>query len=122
MAWVPNFSPKRICWAHDDEIEILEQNSDEYPRRDGDHRTCRQAGIIIDIRRCDSSAWFWKTNGIDEPADRNSLHDVTHIINKALAGIRDRGNMAKRAFALLNGGNDPCSEKWHSALTAANGW
>jgi predicted chitinase len=71
---------------------------------------------------CDSSAWFWKTNGISQPADRNSLHDVTHIINKALLRIRDRGNMAKRAFALLNGGNNPCSEKWQSALTAANGW
>ncbi|WP_124083875.1 glycoside hydrolase family 19 protein [Burkholderia gladioli] len=71
---------------------------------------------------CDSSAWFWKTNGISEPADRNSLHDVTHIINKALLRIRDRGNMAKRAFALLNGANNPCSEKWQSALTAANGW
>ncbi|MGF6575061.1 putative chitinase [Paraburkholderia sp. GAS333] len=71
---------------------------------------------------CDSSAWFWKTNGISEAADRNSLHDVTHIINKALLRIRDRGNMTKRAFALLNGGSNPCSEKWQSALTAANGW
>lgn len=71
---------------------------------------------------CDSSAWFWKTKGISEPADRNSLHDVTHIINKALLRIHDRGNMAKQAFSLLNGENNPCSEKWQSALTAENGW
>ncbi|WDD90253.1 hypothetical protein Bsp3421_000075 (plasmid) [Burkholderia sp. FERM BP-3421] len=71
---------------------------------------------------CDSSAWFWRTNGINEPADRNSLHDVTHIINKALLRIRDRGNMAKRAFVLLNDGKNPCSERWQGALTASNGW
>jgi predicted chitinase len=71
---------------------------------------------------CDSSAWFWENNGINAPADRNSLHDVTKIINKALLRMHDRGNMAKRAFTLLNGGNNPCAEKWQKALTVANGW
>jgi len=71
---------------------------------------------------CDSSAWFWENNGISAPAGRNSLHDVTHIINKALLRMHDRGSMAKRAFTLLNGGNNPCAEKWQNALTVANGW
>jgi len=71
---------------------------------------------------CDSSAWFWERNGISTPADRNSLHDVTHIINKALLRMHDRGSMAKRAFMLLNGGSNPCAEKWQNGLTVANGW
>lgn len=71
---------------------------------------------------CDSSAWFWERNGISTPADGNSLHDVTHIINKALLRMHDRGSMAKRAFTLLNGGSDPCAEKWKNGLTVANGW
>jgi predicted chitinase len=70
----------------------------------------------------DSSAWFWEKNAINPPADRNSLHDVTHIINKALLRMSDRGNMAKRAFALLNGGKNPCSHNWQQGLTVTNGW
>jgi predicted chitinase len=71
---------------------------------------------------CDSSAWFWKKNGINEKADRNSLTAVTHTVNTPMLNIAERGRAAKKALALLNGGANPCADQWNETLTAANGW
>lgn len=70
----------------------------------------------------DSSTWFWGTRGINSSADANNVKAVTHTINPALKDIMRRKAAARRAFEVLNKGQQPCKHDWDSALTGGNGW
>ncbi|MFM0594430.1 glycoside hydrolase family 19 protein [Paraburkholderia dilworthii] len=70
----------------------------------------------------DSSAWFWNTRSINAKADQNNVKGVTRIINPALKDFARRKAAAKRAFAQLNKGKQPCSHDWDSTSTTENGW
>ncbi len=70
----------------------------------------------------DSSAWFWSSRSINTQADANDVRGVTHMINPALKDFARRKAAAKRAFAVLNKGSQPCKQDWDSTLTTGNGW
>ena len=70
----------------------------------------------------DSSVWFWNTRGISAVADANNVKSVTHAINPALKDFVKRKAAAKRAFEVLNKGQQPCKPNWDSTLTVGNGW
>jgi predicted chitinase len=70
----------------------------------------------------DSSAWYWRTRSIGQPADRNDVKDVTRKINPALKDIDRRRNATKLAFNILNQGCSPCKLEWNATLNGEHGW
>ncbi|PRE08323.1 calcium-binding protein [Burkholderia multivorans] len=70
----------------------------------------------------DSSAWYWSSRHINVPADANNARGVTSLINPGMLAFGQRKDTAKRAFAQMNRGSQPCKQEWDSALTVGNGW
>ena len=70
----------------------------------------------------DTAGWFWLTRGINKLADDNKLALVTGKVNPALDQLARRKTAARRAFELINRGNNPCRENWISTLKSENGW
>jgi putative chitinase len=49
-----------------------------------------------------TAAWFWKTNGCNEAADRGDMKAVTRIVNgPALMHLAERQDMYERALSVL---------------------
>ena len=50
---------------------------------------------------CESAAWFWQSNGLNELADKDQLNTITRRINGGLNGLEDRLRLWARARAVL---------------------
>jgi putative chitinase len=53
------------------------------------------------IHACRSAAWFWKTNGLNELADRGDFRKITRRINGGYNGMEDRLKYHARALIAL---------------------
>lgn len=50
---------------------------------------------------CESAAWFWQCNGLNELADKDQFSVITRRINGGLNGLEDRLRLWARAKAVL---------------------
>ena len=50
---------------------------------------------------CESAAWFWQSNGLNELADNDQFTTITRRINGGLNGLDDRLQLWARAKAVL---------------------
>ena len=50
---------------------------------------------------CESAAWFWQSNGLNELADKDQFNTITRRINGGLNGLEDRLRLWARARAVL---------------------
>ena len=58
---------------------------------------------LLEIPRwaCESAAWFWQSNGLNELADKGQFTTITRRINGGLNGLDDRVQLWARAKAVL---------------------
>lgn len=58
---------------------------------------------LLEIPRwaCESAAWFWQSNGLNELADKDQFTTITRRINGGLNGLDDRLQLWARAKAVL---------------------
>ncbi|HEV2963207.1 MAG TPA: glycoside hydrolase family 19 protein [Candidatus Angelobacter sp.] len=49
----------------------------------------------------ESACWFWKTHGINAPADAKDVPGMTKRINPALLGLNERTDRFQKALAVL---------------------
>ncbi|MGR3887956.1 glycoside hydrolase family 19 protein [Pseudomonas sp. 1152_12] len=67
-----------------------------------DDRLLRQPELLEQPQwACESAAWFWQSNGLNELADRDQFTTITRRINGGLNGLEDRLQLWARAKALL---------------------
>lgn len=50
---------------------------------------------------CRSAAWFWKTHGLNELADKQEFRKITRIINGGYNGMADRQKFYDKARGVL---------------------
>jgi len=50
-----------------------------------------------------SAAWFWKSHGLNEVADRHDVLKMTKIINGGTIGLEERKHNFEHALSVLNG-------------------
>ncbi|AZE65543.1 putative chitinase [Pseudomonas synxantha] len=68
----------------------------------GDDRLLRQPHLLEQPQwACESAAWFWQSNGLNELADKNQFTTITRRINGGLNGLEDRLQLWARAKAVL---------------------
>lgn len=68
----------------------------------GDERLLRQPGLLEQPQwACESAAWFWQSNGLNELADNDQFTTITRRINGGLYGLEERLRLWARAKAAL---------------------
>ncbi|MGB3127645.1 MAG: glycoside hydrolase family 19 protein [Pseudomonas sp.] len=68
----------------------------------GDDRLMRQPELLEQPQwACESAAWFWQSNGLNELADKDQFTTLTRRINGGLNGLEDRLQYWARAKAVL---------------------
>ncbi|MEO8491622.1 glycoside hydrolase family 19 protein [Pseudomonas sp.] len=68
----------------------------------GDDRLLRQPELLEQPQwACESAAWFWQSNGLNELADKDQFTTITRRINGGLNGLDDRLQLWERAKAVL---------------------
>ncbi|AZF51652.1 Lytic enzyme [Pseudomonas sp. R4-34-07] len=68
----------------------------------GDDRLLQQPQLLEQPQwACESAAWFWQTNGLNELADKDQFTTITRRINGGLNGLQDRVQLWERAKAVL---------------------
>ncbi|WLH08363.1 glycoside hydrolase family 19 protein [Pseudomonas lurida] len=68
----------------------------------GDDRLLRQPELLEQPQwACESAAWFWQSNGLNELADNDQFTTITRRINGGLNGLEDRLRLWARAKAVL---------------------
>jgi putative chitinase len=68
----------------------------------GDDRLLRQPELLEQPQwACESAAWFWQSNGLNELADKDQFTTITRRINGGLNGLEDRLQLWARAKAVL---------------------
>ncbi|MBC8981418.1 glycoside hydrolase family 19 protein [Pseudomonas lurida] len=68
----------------------------------GDDRLLRQPELLEQPQwACESAAWFWHSNGLNELADNDQFTTITRRINGGLNGMEDRLRLWARAKAVL---------------------
>ncbi|WP_439863065.1 glycoside hydrolase family 19 protein [Pseudomonas antarctica] len=68
----------------------------------GDDRLLRQPELLEQPQwACESAAWFWHSNGLNELADKDQFTTITRRINGGLNGLDDRLQLWGRAKAVL---------------------
>ncbi|WP_455827346.1 glycoside hydrolase family 19 protein [Pseudomonas graminis] len=68
----------------------------------GDERLLRQPELLEQPQwACESAAWFWQSNGLNELADKDQFTTITRRINGGLNGLEDRLRLWARAKAVL---------------------
>ena len=68
----------------------------------GDDRLLRQPKLLEQPQwACESAAWFWQSNGLNELADKGQFTTITRRINGGLNGLDDRLQLWARAKAVL---------------------
>ena len=71
----------------------------------GDDRLLLQPQLLEQPQwACESAAWFWQSNGLNELADRDQFTTITRRINGGLTGLDERLRLWARARAVLRGG------------------
>ncbi|OPA92420.1 lysozyme [Pseudomonas fluorescens] len=68
----------------------------------GDDRLLQQPELLEQPQwACESAAWFWQSNGLNELADKDQFTTITRRINGGLNGLDDRLQLWARAKAAL---------------------
>ncbi|AVE07468.1 lysozyme [Pseudomonas palleroniana] len=68
----------------------------------GDDRLLQQPQLLEQPQwACESAAWFWQSNGLNELADKGQFTTITRRINGGLNGLDDRLQLWARAKAVL---------------------
>lgn len=68
----------------------------------GDDRLLLQPQLLEQVQwACESAAWFWQSNGLNELADKDQFTALTRRINGGLNGLEDRLRLWARAKAVL---------------------
>lgn len=68
----------------------------------GDDRLLQQPELLEQPQwACESAAWFWQSNGLNELADKDLFDTITRRINGGLNGMEDRLQLWARAKAVL---------------------
>lgn len=68
----------------------------------GDDRLLGQPQLLEQPQwACESAAWFWQSNGLNELADKDQFTTITRRINGGLNGLEDRLQVWARAKAVL---------------------
>ena len=68
----------------------------------GDDRLLLQPQLLEQPQwACESAAWFWQSNGLNELADNDQFTTITRRINGGLNGLDDRLQLWARAKAVL---------------------
>ncbi len=68
----------------------------------GDDRLLREPALLEQPQwACESAAWFWQRNGLNELADQERFTTITRRINGGLNGLEDRLQLWARAKAVL---------------------
>lgn len=68
----------------------------------GDDRLLLQPQLLEQPQwACESAAWFWQSNGLNELADRDQFTAITLRINGGLNGLDERLRLWARAKAVL---------------------
>lgn len=68
----------------------------------GDDRLLLQPQLLEQPQwACESAAWFWQSNGLNELADKDQFTTITRRINGGLNGLDDRLQLWARAKAVL---------------------
>ena len=68
----------------------------------GDERLLGQPQLLEQPQwACESAAWFWQSNGLNELADKDQFTTITRRINGGLNGLDDRLQLWARAKAVL---------------------
>ena len=71
----------------------------------GDDRLLQQPQLLEQPQwACESAAWFWQSNGLNELADRGQFTAIIRRINGGLNGLDERLRLWARARAVLCGG------------------
>ena len=66
----------------------------------GDDRLLQQPELLEQPQwACESAAWFWQSNGLNELADKDQFTTITRRINGGLNGLEDRLQLWARAKA-----------------------
>ncbi|UOB25205.1 glycoside hydrolase family 19 protein [Pseudomonas orientalis] len=68
----------------------------------GDERLLQQPQLLEQPQwACESAAWFWHSNGLNELADKDQFTTITRRINGGLNGLQARVQLWERAKAVL---------------------
>ncbi|MGY2375189.1 glycoside hydrolase family 19 protein [Pseudomonas sp. SDO524_S393] len=68
----------------------------------GDDRLLRQPELLEQPQwACESAAWFWQSNGLNELADKDQFTTITRRINGGLNGLDHRLQLWARAREVL---------------------
>ncbi|WP_119738663.1 glycoside hydrolase family 19 protein [Pseudomonas sp. Larv2_ips] len=68
----------------------------------GDDRLLGQPQLLEQPQwACESAAWFWQSNGLNELADKDQFTTITRRINGGLKGLEDRLQVWARAKSVL---------------------
>lgn len=68
----------------------------------GDERLLQQPELLEQPQwACESAAWFWQSNGLNELADNDQFTTITRRINGGLNGLENRLQLWARAKAVL---------------------
>lgn len=68
----------------------------------GDDRLLQQPQLLERPQwACESAAWFWQSNGLNELADKGQFTTITRRINGGLNGLDERLQLWARAKAVL---------------------
>ncbi|MBW1246060.1 glycoside hydrolase family 19 protein [Pseudomonas tolaasii] len=68
----------------------------------GDDRLLQQPELLEQPQwACESAAWFWQSNGLNELADKDQFSTITRRINGGLNGLDHRLQLWARAKAVL---------------------
>ncbi|TFY86115.1 glycoside hydrolase family 19 protein [Pseudomonas kairouanensis] len=68
----------------------------------GDERLLQQPQLLEQTQwACESAAWFWQSNGLNDLADKDQFTTITRRINGGLNGLEDRLQLWARAKAVL---------------------
>ncbi|MBD8095851.1 glycoside hydrolase family 19 protein [Pseudomonas fluorescens] len=68
----------------------------------GDERLLQQPQLLEQPQwACESAAWFWHSNGLNELADKDQFTTITRRINGGVNGLQAREQLWARAKAVL---------------------
>lgn len=68
----------------------------------GDDRLLLQPQLLEQPQwACESAAWFWQSNGLNQLADKDQFNTITRRINGGLNGLQDRLQIWERAKVVL---------------------
>jgi len=57
--------------------------------------------LLLPVNAALSAGWFWKTNGLNEIADRGDVREMTRVINGGANGLPERTALFGKAMEVL---------------------